>query len=99
MRGAYNKTVQLSVAHPAALGYLHQVLHTKCSSYLTENTASTSIAISLKFSIKQSAFILRIQNAEWAKLGFLMLNQVVRRVTIWFKRHHHQIFRTEEYLD
>jgi hypothetical protein len=75
MHDTNNKIVQISVAHPVALGYLHQVLHTNCSSYLTENTASTSIPISLEYSIKNSAFILRIiQNVEWTKLGFLNLN-------------------------
>ena len=87
MSGTYNKRVQISVAHPVALGHLHQVLHTNFSSYLTENTAPTSIPISLEFSITQSAFMLRIiQNVEWAKLGFLMLNQVVHTVTTGLKR-------------
>jgi len=91
MRGTYNKTVQISVAHTAALGYLHQILHKNCSSYIIENTASTSITTSLEFSIKQSAFVLRIvQHVEWAKLGFLMLNQVVHTVTTGLKRQHHQ---------
>jgi hypothetical protein len=91
MSGAYSKTVQISVAHPVALDYLHQVLHTNCSSYLTENTASTPFPISLEFSTKQSAFILRItQNVEWATLGFPMLNQAVHIVTTGLKRQHHQ---------